>query len=195
MNRSGARNLMLLLVAAAAVLVSPAAAVAAEEGGASKWGALLIIGKTFNLAIVVGLLVWVARKPLANFYASRSQLIRDQLDEALKSKAEAEARLAGMEARMSRVDQELAEVKAAAEVDARAEYERLLAEARSDAERIVLRARQDIEGLTRAAQIELKDYAADLAIRCAEEQVQREISDEDRRRLFATFMDKLGGSQ
>ena len=195
MTRSGARNLGLLLAAFAALVCFPSVAAAAEEGGGGKWGVLLIIGRTFNLAIVIGLLVWVGRKPLANFYASRSQSIRDQLDEALKSKAEAEARLADMDSRMSRVDQELAEIKAAAEREARAEYERLLVEAQSDADRIVARARQDIEGLTRAAQIEIKEYAADLAIRSAEEQIRGEISDEDRGRLFASFLNKLGGSR
>jgi F0F1-type ATP synthase membrane subunit b/b' len=195
MTGSGARNLVFLVAAFAASALCPSVAAAAEQGGGGKWGVLLIIGRTFNLAIVVGLLVWVARKPLANFYASRSQSIRDQLDEALKSKAEAEARLADMEARMSRVDQELAEIKKTGEREARAEYERLLVEAQSDADRIVARARQDIESLTRAAQIELKDYAADLAIRSAEEQIRREISDEDRGRLFTAFLNKVGGSR
>ena len=75
-------------------VLSPCVAFAAEE---SAWGALLPIGRFFNLALVVVVLIWAARKPLASFYANRSQSIQEQLAEAQRARVEAETKLAEME--------------------------------------------------------------------------------------------------
>lgn len=180
-----------LLLAAAVPLAIPVVALAAEGGG-DKWGALLVVGKVFNLAIVIAILVWVARKPLANFYASRTEGIRERLEEARQARAEAERKLAEMEARMGRLDDELAGIRAAAEREGREEYERLLAQAEADAARIVARARQEIEGMTRSAELDLRSHAADLAVRLAEDKVRAEMTEDDRGRLFERFVDRLG---
>ena len=191
MNKVVSRKTAILLAAALPLLL-PGVALAAEEGG-NKWGALLVLGKVFNLAIVVAILVWVARKPLANFYASRTESIRERLEEAQKARSDAERKLAEMEARMSRLDDELEEIRAAGEKEGREEYERLLAQAEADAGRIVARARQEIDGMTRSAQLELKNHAADLAVRLAEEKIRAEMTDDDRGRLFERFVSRLGG--
>jgi hypothetical protein len=66
---------MALLLGAGIYLALPGFAAAAEgEGGRSElW---LGIGKLANLILVIAVLVWVARKPLANFFAVRTQTIR-----------------------------------------------------------------------------------------------------------------------
>jgi F0F1-type ATP synthase membrane subunit b/b' len=183
-------NVSLLL--AAVYLALPAAVLAAEEGG-NKWGILLPIGRVFNLGLVIFVLVLVARKPLKEFYESRTLSIHEQLSEAQRAREQAEAKLADMEARMARLDDELSVLKTAAEKEAQAEYQRLVAEAERDAEKIMDRARQEIDGMTRAANIELKAHAAELAVRLAEEKVRAEITDEDRNRLFGRFVKQLGG--
>lgn len=154
----------------------------------------MTIGRFFNLALVIGVLVWVARKPLAAFYANRSATIREQLAEAQKARSEAETKLAEVEARMSRLDDELRAMKEAAEREGRQEFERLTAAAERDAQKAIDRARQEIEGMTRAAEIELKTHAAELAVQLAEERIRQEIGPEDRRRLFARFVTKIGGA-
>jgi F-type H+-transporting ATPase subunit b len=181
-----------LLVAAGLLLLAQPAL--AAEGG-DGWGVLLTIGRFFNLALVIGVLVWVARKPLAQFYASRTATIREQLEEAQKARVEAETKLAEVESRMSQLDDELRAIKEAAERDGHQEYERLVAAAERDADKVLERARQEIEGMTRAAQIELKAHAAELAVRLAEEKIRHDINDEDRSRLFDRFITRLGGQQ
>jgi F-type H+-transporting ATPase subunit b len=170
----GRRRLMLAVSLIGWVVLQPGAALAAEEG--NKWGDWYVIGRFFNLALVIAVLVWVARKPLANFFASRTQTIREQLAEAQAAQREAEAKLAEMTSRMSRRD----------------EYQRILSAAARDADRVVERARAEIEGMTRAAHLELKIHAAELSVRQAEEMIRREITDEDRGRLFAGFVGRLG---
>jgi F-type H+-transporting ATPase subunit b len=176
---------------AAGLLLFAQPALAAEGG--DGWGVLLTIGRFFNLALVIGVLVWVARKPLAQFYASRTATIREQLEEAQKARVEAETKLAEVESRMSQLDDELRAIKEAAERDGHQEYERLVAVAERDADKVLERARQEIEGMTRAAQIELKAHAAELAVRLAEEKIRHDMNDEDRNRLFDRFITRLGG--
>jgi hypothetical protein len=93
-------------------LAQPAGALAAESGGGGdKWGLWLTIGRFFNLAVLVGVLVWVARKPLSSFYANRTRAIREALATAQTARAAAEAKLAEMETRMARLDDELRELR------------------------------------------------------------------------------------
>ena len=170
----------------------PATVLAAEES--EPWGTWLSVGRVFNLLLVVAVLILIARKPLSNFFASRSDSIREQLAEAQKARAEAEARLAEVQSRMSRLDDELKEIASTAEKVAQDEYKRMLAQAEADAEKIVERSRQEIEGMTRTAQQELKIHAAELSVRLAEDKIQSEITAADHERLSNRFVSKLGGT-
>jgi F-type H+-transporting ATPase subunit b len=192
MNSKSARfPLVVTLLVFAGMSMLPETALAAEEG--SPWGIWLGLGRVFNLLLVVGVIVWIARRPLTNFFSSRSQAIREELAEAQKARMEAESKLAEMESRMSRLDDELKEIANAAEKEAQDEYHRLLAAAEEDAQKIVERSKQEIEGMTRTAQMELKQHAAELSIQLAEEKIRSEITDADRERLLARFVAKLGG--
>lgn len=165
MNTPSARVLVSMMLLTAGKAVLPEIAFAAEEG--NKWGIWLGIGKFANLILVVAVLVWVARKPLANFFSSRTQGIHEQLAEAQRARKEAETKLAEMESRMSRLDDEIREIKIAAEKEAQEEYRRLLTAAEQDAEKIIERSKQEIEGITRAAQQELKLHVAELSVKLA----------------------------
>jgi F-type H+-transporting ATPase subunit b len=174
----------------AGITLFPATVLAAEEG--EPWGLWLSLGRLLNLLLVVFVLIWIARKPLSNFFASRSESIREQLAEAQKARADAEAKLAEVQARMSHLDEELKEIAGKAEADAKDEYAKLLGQAEQDAEKIVERARQEIEGMTRTGQQELRRHAAELSVQMAEEKIQNEISDADHKRLLDRFVAKLG---
>ncbi len=182
----------LVLKSSLVCLLLPAVASAAEESG-DRWGPLLLLGRIFNVGLVVLVLVWISRKPLKEFFANRTQSIKEQLVEAQLAKQQAEARLADLQARMSNLDQELRQIREAAEQEAKAEYQRLVAEAERDAEKIITRARQEVGAMTRAAQLELKAHAAELSVRLAEEKIRDVITDDDRGRLFGRFVRELGG--
>lgn len=192
MNFRGAR---FTFIAASLLLTGmfllPEAVFASEER--NPWGVWFDLGRVFNLLLVVGVLVWIARKPLSNFFANRSNAIREELEEAQKARVEAESKLAEIEARMSRLDDELKEIARTSEKEGQEEYQRLLAAAEQDAQKIVERSRQEIGGMTRAAQLELKRHAAELSVQMAEERIQHEITPADRERLFSRFVTKLGG--
>ncbi len=188
------RNAKVLTAAsllAAALVFIPTLLFAAEEETASKWGGWLTAGRWFNLGLVVAVLVWVGRKPLAAFCANRTQAIRDQLLEAQKARQEAESKLAEAVERMRHLEEELRDIKAAGEKEAQEEYQRLLSAAERDADKIIERAKQEIEGMTRAARNELKEHVAGLAVQLAEEKIRGEMTGDDRNRLFERFVDQL----
>jgi len=185
-------RISVVLRAVAAGLLLAARPLLAAEGNEGGWGLWLLTGRVFNLAVVVAVLVWVARKPLANFFASRTEAIRDQLAEAQKARIEAEAKLAEIESRMSRLDQELGELRTAAEREAQEEYRRLAAAAEAESGKIIERAKQEIDGMTREAFLELKAHAAGLAVGAAEQRIRAHITDEDRARLVDAFVAGLG---
>jgi F-type H+-transporting ATPase subunit b len=193
MNTPSARISTFILLSSSGIIGLPAIAFAAEES--NTWGVWLEIGKFFNLFLVVAVLVWVGRKPLKNFFVSRTREIQEQLAEAQKARQEAEAKLAEMELRMSRLDEELREIKETADREAKQEYQRLLAAAEQDADKIIERSKQEIEGITRAAQKELKEHVAELSVKLAEDKIRGEITDADRGRIFAHFVTKLGGNE
>lgn len=193
MNTPSARILVSMMLLTAGKAVLPEIAFAAEEG--NKWGVWLDIGRFANLILVVAFLVWVARKPLANFLSSRTQEIHEQLAEAQKARKDAETKLAQMESRMSRLDDEIREIKIAAEKEAQEEYQRLLTAAEQDAGKIIERSKQEIEGITRAAQQELKLQVAELSMKLAEEKIRGEINEVDRQRIFSRFVIRLEGKE
>jgi F-type H+-transporting ATPase subunit b len=188
------RNAQILIAASlvvAAFVFMPALLLGAEEETASKWGVWLTAGRWFNLGLVILVLVWVGRKPLAAFCANRTQAIRDQLEEAQAARREAESKLAEAAERMKHLQEELQEIKATGEREAQEEYRRLLAVAEKDADKIIERAKQEIEGMTRAARNELKEHVAGLAVQLAEDKIRNEMTAEDRTRLFERFVDQL----
>ena len=69
----------------------------------------------------------------------------------------------------------------------------MTAAAERDAEKIIERARREIDGMTRAAQLELKAHVAALSVQLAKEKIQGEMTNDDRNRLFARFVAKVGG--
>jgi len=188
-----ARFLSILLLWIAGEMISPESVSAAGDSG--KWGIWLDIGRFFNLALVIAVLIWVTRKPLASFFSGRTQAIREQLAEAQKAKRDAEARMAEMESRMSRLDDELREIKDSADREAQEEYQRLVAAAEQEAEKIMERSRQEIEGITRAAKQALKLHAAELSVKMAEEHVRAEITKADQEKLLAALVAKIGDRQ
>jgi ATP synthase F0 subunit b len=193
MKNIKARVYILIFWGLALAAALPANALASEES--NKWGIWLDIGRVFNLALVVGLLVWATRKPLANFFSGRTQAIREQLEEAQKARKNAEEKLAEIESRMSRLDDELQEIKNSSEKEARKEYQRLVEAAGQDAEKALERSRQEIDAMTRTARQELKLHAAELAVKLAEEKIRGEITDADHERLLARFVTGLGEKQ
>jgi len=150
------------------------------------------IPKAINLIIFLGVLYYLLRKPTREFFKRRFTEIRAALERAAKEKAAAAAKLAEINARLDRLDTELAEIRAQSEREAAAERERIEAMGREDAEKLRLTAQREIEGAKKAALVELRQFAAEKSVELAEQIIRRELTPEDDARLLRRLGDEIG---
>jgi F-type H+-transporting ATPase subunit b len=144
-----------------------------------------------NFAILAFILYVLMKSRIPAMFQSRTGVIRKSLDEAQRSSADANRRLSEIEARLSRLDTEVAEMRGQAEREAQAEEERIRAAAEEDQRRIVNAAQAEIDALSKNARRELKAYAADLAVALAEKRIKVDAATDQQ--LVRSFTDQLAG--
>jgi len=143
-----------------------------------------------NFLIIAAFFWWVARKMnLTGAFRSRSETIQKQLEEARHASADANQRLSEIEARLARLDTEIAGMREQTERDAAAEAERIRLSAEQDNQRIVEGAEHEIEAAAKAARRELKTFAADLAVSLAEKKIRIDGSTDEQ--LVRGFVEQL----
>jgi F-type H+-transporting ATPase subunit b len=161
----------------------------ADEGGSAESHHLLL--EWINFLILLAVLVYLLRKPLARFFAERRDTIEESLEEGRRAAAEAEAKLAEVEKKLKDLEQEIADFRARAEVEMKAERERLREAAEREAQRVMEFAQTQIEAAVRAARVELKNYAAAQAVELAESVVRRRLDEPLRHKLVNQFVAEL----
>jgi F0F1-type ATP synthase membrane subunit b/b' len=147
-----------------------------------------------SLVINFGLLALffyiLLRSKIPAMFRDRTASIQKAIREAQAASAEATQRLNGIEARLARLDKEIAEIRADSERQAGVEEERIRAAAEEDKRKVVESAKAEIDAASRRARGELKSYAASLAIDLAAKRIRvDERSDEA---LVRDFVDHLG---
>ncbi len=170
----------------------PLSVLAAE--GESRWGWIETAGRWFNLIVLFGVIYIFTREPIRNFLRGRREDIARDIAAARQAREEAERKLAEIEARQARLEEELAEIRREAEAEAARERERILAQAEAEAGKILAAAGREIDGLSRAARQELKAYAARLAVEMARERITAGLDTDARHRLVDRFIISLGAT-
>jgi F0F1-type ATP synthase membrane subunit b/b' len=166
---------------------------AAEEGGSATTERAREIFKWINFLIEAGLLAWVFLKLTPPFFRKNAETISSAISKAAAAKAEADRRLREAEEKLARLDQERARLRATAEREMAAEAERLRAATESDIQRVGLAAKAEIEAAERAARLELKATAANLAVDEAETLLTKELTPKVQESLLAAFVNSLEG--
>ena len=166
---------------------------AAEEGGNAASERATEIFKWINFAIVAGLIVWVFGKKLPSVFRARAEAVSSAITSATSAKAAADAQLRDAETRLANLQKEVAELRASAEKEAAAEVERLRAATLSDAQKIAAAAKAEIEAAERAARLELKALAANLAVDGAESLLAKQLTPKAQESLISNFVKSLEG--
>ena len=190
MTRRGARNIA--LGAVLVLLFTALNAHAAEEGNATTEHANEIF-KWINFAIVAGLLAWVFLKLTPPFFRKNAETISSAITKATAAKEEAERQLREAEGKLARLEQEVAQLRATAQREAVAEAERLRTITQSDVKKVGLAALAEIEAAERAARLELKVIAANLAVDGAESLLAKQLTPQAQESLLSAFVMSLEG--
>jgi F-type H+-transporting ATPase subunit b len=124
-----------------------------------------------NFAVIVGIVVWAARKFLPAMFRNRSLSIQQALEEARAASQDANRRLADIENRLRRLDVEIGQMQATAEKEAAAEEVRIHKSAEDEIRRVVQAAEQEIATAAKQARRDLSTHTANLALALARKQI------------------------
>jgi F-type H+-transporting ATPase subunit b len=144
-----------------------------------------------NVILLAGLLGWLIKKHGAPLLAVRSEEIRQGLEAGEKAKADAEARAAGVQKKIANLDQEISALREASRADLERETERIRRDGESEMRRIEQHTAGEMVSIGKQAQMELRQYAAKLALDLAEQKIRGRMSPEIQSTLLANFSGDL----
>lgn len=142
------------------------------------------------LVLVIGV-GWVLLKTLPKMFRDRSTAIQKHLVDARTATEEASARLNSVEARLAKLDGQIAAMRAQAEKDAAVDEARIKATVEDEKKKILEAAEQEIASATVQARRQIQQYAAELAIDQAAKKLV--VSAETDRLLVQSFARRLTG--
>ncbi len=178
---------------AAAEQHQPAAAghdqAAGEHGEAAEHGGLAgLLWPVANFIVLVVLLNKFLRAPIAEYLAARSSQIRKDLVDAAELNKAATAQLADVERKMQALPGELDALRTRGAEEIVAEEERIASAAAADRARLLTQTKREIEVRLQAAQRELSDHAAALALQLAEQKLATDMTAADHARLVDRYV-------
>jgi F-type H+-transporting ATPase subunit b len=143
-----------------------------------------------NFAILAGAVLFALWKYLPKTFRANREEIQHRLSEARTATEEARERLAAIEQRLSRLDEEIAAIGAQAEKDSVADETRIKASIEAERQRITEAVSRDIAAASSAAQRDLKRFAAGLAVDRAAQRMA--LTENEDRALIQEFSQNLG---
>ncbi len=151
----------------------------------------VVVARLLNFAVLVGVLVYFLRAPIARYLARRSSEIRGELAEAAQAREEAVAELASIERKMQALPGEIEALKARGAEEIAAEEARIRRSADAERERLLEQARREIELQLRAAERDLVRRASELIVGLASDRIKRAITEEDQKRLVDQYLAQI----
>jgi len=149
----------------------------------------------FNFALFAGLLFFLLKGALATAFKTRSKELEDKLSQAERDKAEAQAQIQELEARMAGLQQELEGIMAKADVDAEAEKNLILESAKAEAAQILQQTRVEIEAQQRQAEVELRALVAGLVVAGAAQRLETRVQGAVAAQVLDRAIDQVGGAK
>lgn len=146
-----------------------------------------------NLMVLVALVGWFLVRTLPKTFRNRNDVLQKHLIEARRASQEANSRLGSVEARLSKLDEQIAAMRAQAEKEAQLEEQRMRASVEEEKKKILEAAEQEIAVATSQARRQIQQYAADLAIEQAAKKLV--VSAETDRLLVQEFARRLGAKE
>ncbi len=155
----------------------------------------LELWKFFNLAIFLGVAIFILRRRLADALVTRREGIKQELLKAQMERDEALARLAEAEALVAHLDADIAVLREQSRSEADSERQRIRMLTDRELEKLKQQAQRDIEMAGKIARQELRSFLAERSVQLAKESVLRDINADDDARLIGASLAELRGSR
>ena len=142
-----------------------------------------------NFAILAGAVLFALLKYLPKTFRAQREDIQHRLVEARTATEQANQRLAAIEQRLSRLDEEVAAISKQAEKDSVDDEARIRASIETERHRIMEAVSRDIAAASSSAQRDLKRFVAGLAVDRAAQRIA--LTEDDDRALVQEFSRSL----
>jgi F0F1-type ATP synthase membrane subunit b/b' len=179
------------LVLLSAIALAPVAL--AQEGGSSGKAEQpnLLPWKWANFIVLAAGLGYLAGKNGGPFFTSRGNKIREDMAAAGDQLREAEARAAEAERKLAGLEADLAAFREEARKEGEAEARRAAERTAAEVAKIQAHAEAEIASAGAAARLELKRYAAHLAVELAKSKIRGGLTPSAQDELVAGFAQDL----
>lgn len=153
-----------------------------------------ILGPWVNFLVLIGLLYYFFKNKMRvqDRFKADYEKIQGSIESARIAKEQAELRLKELDQKMGQLNDEIVRLKTAAAKEADEEKKKILEGAQKEAERIVEQAHRDIDSEVENARKELRKQLADSAVNRSREIIERELNDQDQKRLIADYIERFG---
>ena len=174
-------------------LIQPALVLLAGQAGQDSIWTNQTLWRVINLLVFIIILIYIFRNKIriGQVFDDRAATIVKELEQAKRDKQEAQQKLAEVEARLGRLDQEVAQIKQEADLEGERERARISEAAAGDAEKLKQTAQREIEGAMKAARTELRAFVAENSVQMAESIIRRDIRPDDNTRMLNKYIDEL----
>jgi len=147
------------------------------------------ICRYFNFFLLVALIYWKAKPILTAVAQERSMSIKQAIEEGQQLGDEARSKLAEIEKRWAQLDHEIAAIQASAEAQVKQEEQLMVGKTAEDVRRILENSEREIGVAARHARIELRAFAANLAVSIAHQSMR--IDEKTDHNLIGAFVSEL----
>lgn len=182
---------MLLRLLPAALLVLAASSAYASGSGVSEDLLWNFVWRIMNFAVLVTVIVILARKPIKAGLASRTEQIKEELEELETKREEARREYALMEQRLADAAGEREKILAEFRAQGERELVKIIAAAEETAIRVKDQAAFTIEQETAMAKADLRREVAEMSASLAEDLLKEKITADDQTRLVGEYLDKV----
>ncbi len=163
------------------------------DKGVTHIGVPDYIWLSVNLTLFLYLLDRYVGRPMSAFLESRRDGIAEELENARRQLEEADSLQAEVSRRLSELEEEVAQFEDRAVSDGQAEATAIKEQTKQDEERFLQRVDEEIARRETEARARLAQDAADLTAQLARDLLEREMTDEDRHRVFERSLDAMRG--
>ncbi len=180
-------------------ILSAALAFAESEGHGGGEEAMTFLGdwlpRIVNFAILAAVLVYFARKPIRDFFVSRTVAIARSMEDSREARERALSALADMERKVKDVSVETNKLIDEARMRGEQDKQGLVEESKKIAQDIQAQVKSTIDMEVQKAKDSLAVEAALLSIDLAEGRIKERMNNEDRERILKEYIAKVGGKR
>jgi F0F1-type ATP synthase membrane subunit b/b' len=151
----------------------------------------LELWKFINLAIFIGLGIYILRRPISGALSSRGEAIKQELIDAQEQKARALAKVAEADSLLSRLETDVRAVREHSRQEVESERDRLAAAASREIEKLKQQGEREVDTAAKVARKSLRQFLAQKSVDFARHKVRTQIKPEDDRQLIENSIGEL----